>query len=71
MRLYTILWVAVAAAFGLTLVLDMTQQKTVSKDKIVIAFASMRAPGEPMMKGYEQLFRRFEQEHPGYEVEPR
>ncbi len=71
MRLYTILWVAVAAAFGLTLVLDMTPQKTVSKDKIVIAFASMWAPGEPMMKGYEQLFRRFEQEHPGYEVEPR
>ena len=71
MRLYTVLWVAVAAAFGLTLVLDMTPQKTVSKDKIVIAFASMRAPGEPMMKGYEQLFRRFEQEHPGYEVEPR
>ena len=71
MRLYTVLWVAVAAAFGLTLVLDMTQQKTVSKDKIVIAFASMWAPGEPMMKGYEQLFRRFEQEHPGYEVEPR
>ena len=42
MRLYTVLWVSVAAAFGLTLVLDMTQQKTASKDKIVIAFASMR-----------------------------
>ena len=71
MRLYTVLWVVVAAVFCLTLVLDVTQQKTVYEDKIVIAFASMWAPGEPMMKGYEELFRRFEQEHPEYKVEPR
>ncbi len=71
MRLYTVLWIAVAAVFGLTLVLDLTQQKAVSKDKVTIAFASMWAPGEPMMKGYEKLFRRFEQEYPQYEVEPR
>ena len=60
-----------AAVFGLTLVLDVTQQKTVYKDKIAITFASMWAPGEPMMKGYEKLFRRFEQEPPEYKVEPR
>ena len=45
MRLFTVLWVVVAAVFGLTLVLDVTQQKTVYKDKIAITFASMWAPG--------------------------
>ena len=71
MRLYTVLWVVVAAAFCLLLVLDVTQQKVEHKDRSTIAFASMWAPGEPMMKGYKELFRRFEQEHPEYKVEPR
>ena len=71
MRLYTVLWVVVAAVFCLTLVLDVTQQKAEHKDRSTIAFASMWAPGEPMMKSYKELFRRFEQEHPEYKVEPR
>ena len=56
MHLYTVLWVVVATVFCLTLVLDVTQQKVEHKDRSTIAFASMWAPGEPMMKGYEKLF---------------
>lgn len=71
MRLFTALCLSVAVAFGLTLTLDVAQRKTGHKDKEVIVFASMWAPGEPMMEAYEKLFKRFETEHPRYKVEPR
>ena len=60
MRGFTMLCVAASIALTTTLTLDVYQREIEAPGKTTIVFASMWAPGEPMQRAYEQIFREFE-----------